>query len=147
MSLIWLPAAWFPTTATALLLLVIAPPKDPSAGLPERTLHPVELQIVSKTNAQRARYGLQPLVVDGALLRSARSHAIWMTRNHCLTHTRQAVAENIAMGQATASEAVQDWMSSPGHRMNILHGGHTRIGVAAYVATDGMIYWCQQFLP
>jgi uncharacterized protein YkwD len=40
---------------------------------------------------------------------------------------------------------VQDWMSSSGHRANILNSGHSRIGVGAYRGANGQIYWCQQF--
>jgi uncharacterized protein YkwD len=56
------------------------------------------------------------------------------------------VAENIAMGQRSSTEAVQSWMSSPGHRANILDASYTRIGVSAYRTPDGTIFWCQQFL-
>jgi uncharacterized protein YkwD len=70
-----------------------------------------------------------------------------MTRNRALQHTTAGVAENIAMGQRTPAEAVQSWMSSPGHRANLLNSGYTRIGVAAYRTPEGTVYWCQQFMP
>lgn len=112
-----------------------------------KDLHEVEKQIVEQTNAQRARYGLPPLVVDRSLVQSARTHAAWMTNNRSLQHTSQPVAENIAMGQRTTDEALNSWMNSSGHRANILNGGHRRIGVAAYRTPEGTIFWCQQFLP
>jgi uncharacterized protein YkwD len=105
----------------------------------------IEKNIVDKTNAHRARYGLPALEVDARLMKSARRHAQWMTRNRSLQHTRAAVAENIAMGQRNSTEAVRDWMNSPGHRANILNRGHRRIGVAAYRTARGTIFWCQQF--
>ena len=103
--------------------------------------------MLEKTNAQRARYGLPPLRPVRRLVQAARSHAAWMTNNHTLQHSHQAVGENIAMGQHTTDEAVSDWMNSPGHRANILSSGYTQTGVAAYTTADGTIYWCQQFLP
>lgn len=109
-------------------------------------IHATELQLVERTNAERVRHGLSPLVLDPSLLQSARRHAAWMTRNRVLRHTGAAVAENIAMGQPTTAHAVQDWMRSPGHRANILNRSYTRIGVAGYRAPDGTVYWCQQFL-
>jgi uncharacterized protein YkwD len=112
----------------------------------ELVMHPIEAKIIQRTNAERARYGLRPLRVDPWLVKSARRHATWMTNSHSLTHTTQQVGENIAMGQQSSAEAVRDWMNSPGHRANILNGGYTRIGAAAYMAPDGTIYWCQQFL-
>lgn len=105
----------------------------------------IEKNIVDRTNEQRVRYGLPPLEVDVQLMHSARRHAQWMTRNQTLRHTSAPVAENIAMGQSNSTEAVRDWMNSPGHRANILNRGHRRIGVAAYRTIRGTIFWCQQF--
>jgi uncharacterized protein YkwD len=116
----------------------------PTAG---NDLIEVEKQILDQTNAQRTRYGLPALTVDRGLLRSARTHTAWMTNNHTLQHTTKPVGENIAMGQRTTDEAVNDWMNSPGHRSNILNGSYKRTGVAAYRTPDGTIYWCQEFLP
>jgi uncharacterized protein YkwD len=107
----------------------------------------VEKQMLEKTNAQRAHYGLPPLVADRSLVQTARAHAAWMTNNQTLQHTSKNVGENIAMGQHTTDEAVTDWMASPGHRANILNSTYKRTGVAAYRTKDGTIYWCQQFLP
>jgi uncharacterized protein YkwD len=70
-----------------------------------------------------------------------------MASRRALQHTTAAVAENIAQGQATSQQAVMDWMSSSGHRANMLDASHRRIGAAAYRGADGQIYWCQQFLP
>ena len=119
-------------------------PEVPTAKTLE--LHAVERLIIQHTNAERKRYGLSPLEVDKHLVMSARTHATWMTTRQTLTHTNQPVAENIAFGQESAAEAVRSWMNSAGHRANILNRGHRRIGVAAYVARNGRIYWCQQFL-
>lgn len=121
---------------------------DGKAAEPTRVevkLIPIEENIVVNTNRQRARYGLSPLEVDANLVKSARLHCAWMTRNRRLQHTRQAVAENIAMGQRSSTEVVRDWMNSSGHRANILNRSHRRIGVAAYRTESGTIYWCQQF--
>ncbi len=113
-----------------------------SAGL---KLLPIEQNIVDYSNVERARYGLPALAVDVELMQSARQHATWMTVNQSLVHSGQPVAENIAMGQPHSQSVVQCWMNSPGHRANILDGGHRRIGVAAYRTATGTIFWCQQF--
>jgi uncharacterized protein YkwD len=110
-------------------------------------LHPVEQSVIAQTNAERARHGLPPLVADQRLVQSARAHTAWMTRARRLQHTSRPVAENIAMGQQTAFEAVRSWMSSSGHRANILSRGHRRIGVSAYTAPNGTVFWTQQFEP
>jgi uncharacterized protein YkwD len=121
---------------------------DVTAGKPEDSqlkLFGIEQNIIHYTNFERKRYGLAPLEVDAQLVRSARKHCAWMTRNHSLQHARQAVAENIAMGQRTSKAVVRAWMGSSGHRANILNRSHRRIGVAAYRTEKGTIYWCQQF--
>jgi uncharacterized protein YkwD len=106
----------------------------------------IEKNIVRFTNERRKQYGLPPLEIDENLVESARNHAIWMASHRTLQHTSQPVAENIAMGYTSSPEVVEGWMNSAGHRANILSGGHSRIGIAAYEAHDGTIYWCQQFL-
>lgn len=113
---------------------------------PKVDLIPCEKAIVDDTNAERAKYGLPPLTIDVQLEQTARNHAAWMTNSHNLQHSSIGVAENIAWGQHSAEEAMSSWMSSSGHRANILNGSYHRIGVAAYTASDGSCYWCQQFL-
>ena len=105
----------------------------------------IEANLISYTNAERARYGLPPLAVDKELMASAREHAAWMTRHRSMVHTTRPVAENIAMGQPHSSDTLRAWMNSSGHRANILNASHQRIGVAAYRTESGTIFWCQQF--
>ena len=113
---------------------------------PKLKLLPIESSIITQTNQERARYGLTPLAVDHGLMKSARSHAQWMTLNQSLTHTNEPVAENIATGQESSEEAVNCWMNSSGHRANILNRSYRRMGAAAYCTPEGQIFWCQQFL-
>lgn len=123
-----------------------APAANPPKAADSFELLPVEQGVLERTNSERVRYGLRPLIIDRMLMRQARRHAAWMTRARALQHTSAPVAENIAMGQRSSAEAVQTWMNSSGHRANILNAGYTRIGVAAYATPEGTIYWCQQFL-
>lgn len=105
----------------------------------------IERNIIGYTNAQRVKRGLCPLVIDAALMKSARDHASWMTRRRRMVHTRLNVAENIAMGYTDSRDVVRGWMNSPGHRRNLLNGSHRKIGAAAFRRPGGSIYWCQQF--
>jgi uncharacterized protein YkwD len=131
----------------ALLTMTTSAAPSNGAGLYSRAqeLLPIEQNIVQQTNSQRVRYGLPALQIDTQLMESARQHAAWMASRRVLQHGSAAAAENIAMGQSSSHEAVQDWMQSPGHRANILNFTYSRIGVGAYRAADGQIYWCQQF--
>ena len=106
----------------------------------------VEQQIIKRTNAERLRHGLPVLATDVDLMKSARSHTVWMAQRTALRHTSDPVAENSAKGQETPTQAVRAWMNSSGHRANILSSSYSRIGVAAYRGPDGRVYWCQQFL-
>ncbi len=110
------------------------------------SLHRVEGNLITRTNAQRKAYGLRPLKMCRRLMKSARAHTKWMAAANNLSHTHQAVGENIAMGQHDSQEAVNDWMNSSGHRANILSASYTRIGVAWARDSNGSFYWCQQFL-
>lgn len=154
-----LVAAWFvisaeappavdPAQSTPLVYTAARPVAEADQAKPEQiNLIPIEKELAERTNAERVRYGLPPLVVDGQLMESARAHCAWMTHNYALQHTRLPLAENIAMGQQTADEALRSWMSSPGHRANILNPRHRRLGVAAYCTSQGTVFWCQQFMP
>ena len=99
------------------------------------------------------------LVEDGALSEAAAVRAREIARS--FSHTRPSGAsfssalsesgvsylragENIASGQKSASEVVNAWMNSPGHRANILNSSYSRIGSAS-VNIDGTLYWVQLF--
>jgi uncharacterized protein YkwD len=121
--------------------------REPTIMVAERPVFETsspEMSVISQTNAQRARHGLAPLAVDSQLMGSAGRHAQWMASSRNLSHG-QGVAENIAMGQTSAGEAMRSWMNSSGHRANILGSGYTRIGVAVAYTSSGTPYWCQQF--
>lgn len=135
----------FVPSALSLILSVLALPSAAAERAAAPALHTVEQNLVYYTNLQRQRHGLPPLTLDTGLLQSARSHASWMARSNSLTHTTRSVAENIAMGQPNSLQAVRDWMNSPGHRANMLNGGYSRVGAAAYTSASGAVYWCLQF--
>ena len=120
-----------------------AHPVSKSISAPE--IHPVEAKIIERTNEERARRGLRPLLLDMRLMRSARRHNSWMARSGAFQHGNAPVAENIAMGQQDSAQAMNSWMNSSGHRANILNASYTKIGVSAYRSRNGQIYWTQQF--
>jgi uncharacterized protein YkwD len=94
-------------------------------------------------NEERSKHGLSPLLPSNALVISARAWAIVEGKTGgTLSHGnfarralrfpyvlagkpkhKRAVGENLAFGSgefSTPREIVKDWMSSPGHRANIL---------------------------
>ncbi len=128
------------------VLIVAALDTAPAPKPAAPQLWQIEQSIIDQTNAERARNGVAPLAVDASLEQTARNHAAWMTNNRVMQHSTMNVAENIAWNQRSVPEVMNSWMNSPGHRANILNPSYHRIGVAAYTATDGSVYWCQQFL-
>ena len=116
-------------------------------------------EVVRLTNSARSQNGYAALVEDGALSEAAAVRAREIARS--FSHTRPSGAsfssalsesgvsylragENIASGQKSASEVVNAWMNSPGHRANILNSSYSRIGSAS-VKIDGTLYWVQLF--
>ena len=116
-------------------------------------------EVVRLTNSARSQNGYAALVEDGALSEAAAVRAREIARS--FSHTRPSGAsfssalsesgvsylragENIASGQKSASEVVNAWMNSPGHRANILNSSYSRIGTAS-VNIDGTLYWVQLF--
>lgn len=116
-----------------------------------------EQQVIDLTNQERLKLGLAPLRMDGMLNASAELHSQDMATRNYFSHqgmdgtqpwdrmrsqgyTYSRAAENIAFGQLTPQQVVNDWMNSPGHRRNILDPNLKDIGVGYY---NG--YWTQNF--
>ena len=112
-------------------------------------------------NNDRARYNLSPLVIDPALCRIARIKSEDMLSNQYFAHTsptsgdvRQmlrtfgysfsAASENIAH-HATIEKAQAAFLSSPGHRKNILSSIYTKVGIGAAIDEKGHVYLTQIF--
>lgn len=138
--------------------------KVPAASTPQATSVPsnntaVE-QVVNLVNNERAKQGLEPLTLDTKLTKAAQVRANEI--EVAFSHTRpngssfstvlkehgvnfRGAGENIAWGQRSASEVMNAWMNSSGHRANILNSKYKSIGVGYYVNNSGRIYWTQLF--
>ncbi|MFC3344642.1 CAP domain-containing protein [Paenibacillus abyssi] len=116
-----------------------------------------EQQVLSLVNAQRTNAGLSTLSMDENLSKVAMVKAKDMYDNNYFDHTSptygspfdmmrnfqipfNAAGENIAKGQPTPEQVMNDWMNSEGHRANIMNSGFTKIGIAYYNGT-----WVQEF--
>lgn len=137
------------TTAILFLLILILS----SSVRAEQWLDGYASQVVSETNLERSRYGLPALRVDPALTAAARIRAREIAQK--FSHTRPdgtrwktvsdvAYAENIARGQKTPDKAVAAWMTSEGHRRNILRESYGSIGVAC-IKVGNIYHWVQLF--
>lgn len=114
--------------------------------------------VVEATNAERVAAGCRALRVDHRLDTAAQRHSVDMAKRKKMSHIgadgstftdriRSAGyprpgAENIAFGQPTAASVVAAWMSSSGHRRNILNCSYTAIGIGFDPRGN---YWTQNF--
>ncbi|HHV97656.1 MAG TPA: SafA/ExsA family spore coat assembly protein [Clostridiaceae bacterium] len=123
----------------------------------------LENEVIRLTNQQRAKYGLPALQANWELSRVARYKSQDMVNKNYFGHNSPtygspfrmmesfglrftAAGENIAMGQQTAQQVVNAWMSSPGHRSNILSTAYNQIGVGLAKDRYGRFYWTQMFI-
>jgi len=126
----------------------------------DSTVMAYEQEVVRLVNQERAKNGLKALTYDWQLGRVARYKSQDMRDNGYFSHTSpvygspfqmmksfgisyKTAGENIARGQATPRAVVDAWMSSSGHRANILNSSFTHIGVG-YVSSGK--YWTQMFI-
>ena len=109
--------------------------------------------VLNLVNKERAKEGLNPLVMNASLLDTAMRRAVdnivlfSHTRpdgSSCFTANNLMAAENIAIGQHNAAEAMNSWMNSEGHRKNILTGNYTTIGIGCF-ESNGVTTWVQCF--
>ena len=109
--------------------------------------------VVNQVNRERAKQGLNALRIDPALTAAAQIRAKEIVER--FSHTRPdgtkwstvssaAYGENIAKGQKTADKVMAAWMTSSGHRANILRASYGSIGVAC-LQSGGVYYWVQLF--
>jgi len=126
----------------------------------------LERATVIAINAERERYGLAPLDPLESLSDVARRHSADMAQRDFFSHRSpdgretedrvrsagygfRALAENIFRGARMddpVGEAVSSWMTSPGHRRNVLGEPFTHTGVGIAVDGRGALYFTQLFL-
>lgn len=109
--------------------------------------------VLDLANEERSKQGLPAVSMDEELMDASfqRAAELAVPFSHtrppgdtCFTVSDKAFAENVAMGQWDAASAMGSWMSSSGHRANILGGSWKSIGVGAF-RQGGTVYWVQLF--
>ncbi|MDG5788320.1 CAP-associated domain-containing protein [Evansella sp. AB-P1] len=116
------------------------------------------LQIFDLTNDIRKNHELPPVEWDETTAYVALLHSEDMNTNNFFSHTSpnsgelkdrlesefisyQLAAENIAANYVDAIEAVEGWLNSEGHRVNLLDERFTHLGVGVY-----RNYYTQNFI-
>lgn len=121
-----------------------------------------EQKALNLLNQDRAANGLPALTLDRELSRIARIKSCDMRDNHYFSHTSptygnaaamltssgysfNGVGENIAH-HATVDKAQAAFMSSTGHRTNILGSQWTKVGIGICQDSNGFVYVTQLFV-
>lgn len=148
-----------PTTPPSTPTTAPAPPVTPPGGNTSFTA-----QVVTLTNAERAKVGCGALTVNAILTSAAQAHSADMAAHDYFDHNSQdgrspfdritaagyrfsTAAENIAAGQRTPQAVMTSWMNSPGHKANILNCALHEIGVGYATGSSSTygVYWTQDF--
>ena len=162
----------FSAFAAALLVGCVVPMSGaPPASGASRTsasspssLSATESRIFDLINAQRRSQGLRPLAHNPQLDQMAKIQAANMARFQKMAHDipdaslptlgdraryvgyrYSRISENVALGYPNAEAVVNGWMTSTGHRRNILDGGVVETGIGIARSASGGVYYCQVF--
>ncbi|MGP3923450.1 CAP domain-containing protein [Streptomyces sp. 8N616] len=115
--------------------------------------------MVELVNNERRKAGCAPVTVNEKLAKAAQDHSQDMADSRNMSHTGSdgsspgdritragynwsTYGENVAYGYTTPESVMEGWMSSPGHKRNILNCSFKEIGVG--LAQPGH-YWTQDF--
>lgn len=156
--------------ATSAMPTASAPNSQPSSypvfsqpGVKPANVEELADQVVDAVNAERAKSGLQPVVLSDRLSQIADDYANRMVMGDFFSHddpfngstvARRAmqkgymfykVGENLAAGQQDVTEAMKDWMDSPSHRANILDPDFKEMGLGIRDGGRHGRYWVQEF--
>ncbi len=123
-----------------------------------------ESQVFDLVNSERVRRRLPALVYNPQLDQMAKVQAAQMAtfqkmahvlpgaelptltdRAHRVSYLYARIAENVALGYPSAEAVVEGWMSSEGHRENILARDVVETGIGMARSKAGGLYYCQVF--
>ncbi len=153
------------TTPADSLTISAHPASSSSSAFEDASV--IERRAFEKTNQVRIENGLPPFVWDADLCRMARMNSENMARRAYFSHVTPEglrlrdrahavgilhfalLGENIAYNQGyddPGAFAVERWMSSPGHRANILYTGFQESAIGTFVSADGAVFLTQVFI-
>jgi uncharacterized protein YkwD len=157
----WSPRALPGSVVLAVTLLVGPGPLVASAET-DNSAHIA--RVLELTNVERQKVGAPPLAVSNELSSAAQAYSVVLATSGCFAHTCgpvpdmvdrmtqagyqgwTALAENIAAGYPTPEAVVDGWMSSPGHRANLLSASFSEIGIGIAASGAGYgTFWTQDF--
>ncbi len=154
------PTTPAPPTATA----PPPPPLPPGDGIAPAppAIDPRVQQVLQLVNSERSRAGCGPVHLETRLSSAALVHSQDMAERNYFDHISpdgsspadrvseagydwSGTGENIASGYDTAQEVMDGWMSSEGHRKNILNCDWADMGIGIVDVGPDAPYWTQEF--
>ncbi|TNF83248.1 CAP domain-containing protein [Pseudomonas sp. ICMP22404] len=146
---------------------------QPMGGAPASDASSIGKALLAQVNAARAKSRVcgrqrfaaaRPLSWNAALGAAAQGHSQAMAHGNYFAHRDpdgRSVAdrakgagyrgrkfgENIAAGQSSPNQAMQDWIASPGHCANLMNPMFTQVGAASASdsRSDAGVYWTMVF--
>jgi uncharacterized protein YkwD len=149
--------------ALCFLCLISCIPLAPGTPTPNPNTQGFVIEMVTRVNELRKQNRIPELALCGSLWSAAQAHSQDMARYNRMSHAGsdgstmviraeragyrgwRALGENVAAGQRNVADVMGAWMSSPGHRANILSTTYVHIGVGRSVSSSGVYYWTQTF--
>ncbi|MFB6672480.1 CAP domain-containing protein [Streptomyces sp. NPDC056390] len=132
-----------------------------SAGAPATTAAASgdTARVLTLVNKERSKAGCSPLTMNAKLTKAAQDHSKDMASHRNMSHTGSdgsspgdritragyswsSFGENVAYGYSTPEKVMAGWMSSPGHKRNILDCSFKEIGIGLAQPNS---YWTQDF--
>lgn len=147
-----------PTMATELAYATLV-----SVKIPDSTVAEYTQQMLHYVNTTRKNHKLQPLRLSHTLTKIARLHTIdqaflqmrfthrgadgsdMVDRFERQGYSYRHAAENVAWYFTKPKQVFDAWMTSPGHRANILSTRVVEMGMYVCIGQDGFMYWTQTF--
>jgi len=137
-------------------------PTPPPGGTGPCGFNGEEADVFKLLNQERAAQGVGSLQCDAKAVLVARAHSQDMCDRHYFSHytpdgkspwdrlkaggvSYSAAGENIAWGQTTPKQVHNAWMSSSGHKKNMLNPSWVRTGIG-YVKCTGKPFWTEVFM-
>ena len=111
-------------------------------------------ELIRLVNEERTEAGLEPYEVHDVAMEFAQIRAEEISEkfsherpngDQTGTYSHYTFGENIAKGQDTPQEVMEDWMGSSGHRAAIMSKEDEYFGVGIY-EKNGTLYWVQEFV-
>ncbi len=122
-------------------------------------------EVLALVNQERVLRGMNPVTLNSRLSALAISYACRMIEDEFFGHDHpetgdgfaerhadsefrcNPAGENLALGHTSAGIVVEDWMSSPTHRENILSDDYLEMGIGLREdSVDARHYWVQLFV-